>query len=83
MLVANVTWVKFQNLLFFVVMEHKTNSGERAEDSLTMWKLPTEQNFLQRSFNMIHLDEDYNLNFNVSFLKRARTETVFPQQAPI
>lgn len=83
MLVANITWVKFQNLLFFVVMEHKTSSGERTEDRITMWKLPTEQNCLQRSLNMIHLDEDYNLNFNVRFLKRARTETVFPQQAPV
>lgn len=79
MLVANVTWVKFQNQLFFVVREQKTSSGERTENSLTMWTHPTEQNCSQRSLNMIHLDGDYNPKFNVSFLKCARTETVFPQ----
>lgn len=79
MLVANITWVKFQNLLFFVVTEHKTSSGERTEDSLTMWKLPAEQNCSRRSFSMMHLDGDYYLNFNVSFLKCARTDTVFSQ----
>lgn len=41
MLVANTTWIKFQDLFFFIVTEHKTSGGKRTEDSLTMWKLPT------------------------------------------
>lgn len=50
MLVANISWIKFRNLLFFIVTEYKARSGENSENSLTMLKTPNSVELLTKVF---------------------------------